>query len=119
LRESRDLAAALGDRLGHTSLDRDLAMSRIGDGDAAAAAAGLERCLAAFEQMDIPSGQAVTLTMLARAYDELGRDGAARQARRRRAEVRTDPRDLRTPLLADIMLRLADRPTGGSVVPRR
>jgi hypothetical protein len=59
--------------------------------------------------MDIPSGQAATLTMLARAYDELGRAGAARQARRRRAEVRTDPRDQRTTMLADIMLRLADR----------
>jgi len=109
LRRSRDLAAALGDELGRTSLDRDLAVSRIGDGDPAAAAAGLERCLVAFEQMDIPSGQAATLTMLARAYDELGRASAARQARRRRAEVRTDPRDQRTTKLADIMLRLADR----------
>jgi DNA-binding SARP family transcriptional activator/tetratricopeptide (TPR) repeat protein len=109
LRRSRDLAAALGDELGRTSLDRDLAVSRIGDGDPAAAAAGLERCLVAFEQMDIPSGQAATLTMLARAYDELGRASAARQARRRRAEVRTDPRDQRTTRLADIMLRLADR----------
>ena len=109
LRRSRDLAAALGDELGRTSLDRDLAVSRIGDGDPAAAAAGLERCLVAFEQMDIPSGQAATLTMLARAYDELGRASAARQARRRRAEVRTDPRDKRTTKLADIMLRLADR----------
>jgi hypothetical protein len=59
--------------------------------------------------MDNPSGQAATLTMLARAYDDLGRTGAARQARRRRAEVRTDPRDRRTTMLADIMLRLADR----------
>jgi hypothetical protein len=48
LRHSRDLAAELGDRLGRTSLDRDLAVSRIGDGDPAAAAAGLERCLVAF-----------------------------------------------------------------------
>jgi DNA-binding SARP family transcriptional activator/tetratricopeptide (TPR) repeat protein len=109
LRRSRDLAAALGDELGRTSLDRDLAVSRIGDGDPAAAAAGLERCLVAFERMDIPSGQAATLTMLARAYDELGRVSAARQARRRRAEVRTDPRDQRTSRMADIMLRLADR----------
>jgi tetratricopeptide (TPR) repeat protein len=109
LRRSRDLAAALGDELGRTSLDRDLAVSRIGDGDPAAAAVALERCLVAFEQMDIPSGQATTLTMLARAYDELGRASAARQARRRRAEVRTDPRDQRTSMLTDLMLRLAER----------
>lgn len=109
LRRSRDLAATLGDELGRTSLDRDLAVSRIGDGDPAGAAAGLEKCLVAFERMDIPSGQATTLTMLARAYEELGRAAAARQARRRRAEVRTDPRDRRTSMLTDIMLRLADR----------
>jgi len=35
----------------------------------APAASGLERCLVEFERMDIPSGQATTLTMLARAYD--------------------------------------------------
>jgi DNA-binding SARP family transcriptional activator/tetratricopeptide (TPR) repeat protein len=109
LRESRDLAADLGDRLGHTSVDRDLAVSRIGDGDPASAASGLERCLAEFERMDIPSGQVTTLTMLARAYDELGKGADARAARRRLTEVRRDPRDLRTPMLTKIMLQLAER----------
>lgn len=109
LRESRGLAAELGDRLGHTSIDRDLAVSRIGDGDPASAASGLERCLAEFEQMDIPSGQATTLTMLARAYDELGQGAQARSARRRLNEVRRDPRDLRTPMLTEIMMGLAER----------
>jgi tetratricopeptide (TPR) repeat protein len=109
LQESRDLAAELGDRLGRTSLDRDLAVARIGDGDPRSAAIGLERCLAEFERMDIPSGQATTLTMLARAYDELGQGADARNARRRLNEVRRDPRDLRTPMLTEIMLQLADR----------
>jgi DNA-binding SARP family transcriptional activator/tetratricopeptide (TPR) repeat protein len=109
LRESRDLAAELGDRLGRTSLDRDLAVARIGDGDPRSAAVGLERCLLEFERMDIPSGQATTLTMLARAYDELGQGAEARNARRRLTEVRRDPRDLRTPMLAKIMMQLAER----------
>jgi tetratricopeptide (TPR) repeat protein len=109
LRESRELATELGDLLGRTSLDRDLAVSRIGDGDPASAASGLERCLAEFERMDIPSGQATTLTMLARAYDELGKGAEARNARRRLGEVRRDPRDLRTPMLTEIMMQLAER----------
>ncbi|GIJ62691.1 SARP family transcriptional regulator [Virgisporangium aurantiacum] len=109
LRESRDLATELGDLLGRTSLDRDLAVSRIGDGDPASAATGLERCLVEFERMDIPSGQATTLTMLARAYDELGKGTEARNARRRLNEVRRDPRDLRTPMLTEIMMQLAER----------
>jgi hypothetical protein len=59
--------------------------------------------------MDIPSGQVTTLTMLARAYDELGKGADARNARRRLSEVRRDPRDLRTPMLTNIMLQLAER----------
>jgi hypothetical protein len=45
--------------------------------------------------------------MLARAYDELGDDAAAGRARRD-AGVLADPRDSRTTILADLVLRLAE-----------
>ncbi|MGI5211700.1 AfsR/SARP family transcriptional regulator [Plantactinospora sp. CA-290183] len=109
LRESHELAVQLGDRPWSTGLARDLAVSWIGDGRAGAAVEVLRDCLRAFEEMEMPSAQAATLGMLARAYDELGEEGAARDARFW-AALLSDPADTRTPALARIVLRLADAP---------
>lgn len=109
LRESHELAVRLGDRPWATGLARDLAVSWIGDGRAAAAVRVLRDCVRTFEEMQMPSAQAATLRMLARAHDELGDEAAARDARFW-ADMLTDPRDTRTPAMADIVLRLADAP---------
>ncbi|AVT39892.1 AfsR/SARP family transcriptional regulator [Plantactinospora sp. BB1] len=109
LRQSHDLAVQLGDRPWATGLERDLAVSWIGEGRAAAAVGVLRRCARTFEEMSMPSAQAATLNMLARAYDETGDREAARDARFW-AGILSDPRDTRTPALASIVLRLADAP---------
>ncbi|MEQ4301676.1 BTAD domain-containing putative transcriptional regulator [Plantactinospora sp. B6F1] len=109
LQQSHDLAVQLGDRPWATGLARDLAVSWIGEGRAAAAVGVLRRCVRTFEEMSMPSAQAATLNMLARAYDEIGDRDAARDARFW-AGILSDPRDTRTPVLAGIVLRLADAP---------
>jgi DNA-binding SARP family transcriptional activator/tetratricopeptide (TPR) repeat protein len=109
LRQSHDLAVRLGDRPWATGLARDLAVSWIGEGRAEAAVEVLRECARTFEEMEMPAAQAATLNMLARAYDELGRPDAARDARFW-AGMLADPRDSRTPALANIVLRLADTP---------
>ncbi|WP_422772993.1 BTAD domain-containing putative transcriptional regulator [Plantactinospora sp. WMMC1484] len=109
LQQSHDLAVQLGDRPWATGLARDIAVSWIGDGRAAAAVEVLHRAAVAFEEMSMPSAQAATLQMLARAYDETGDRGAARDARFWAGMI-GDPRDTRTPALAGIVLRLADSP---------
>ncbi|MFY1688313.1 BTAD domain-containing putative transcriptional regulator [Plantactinospora sp. WMMB782] len=109
LQQSHDLAVQLGDRPWATGLARDLAVSWIGEGRAEAAVGVLRRCVRTFEEMSMPSAQAATLQMLARAYDETGAGDAARDARSW-AGVLSDPRDTRTPALAGIVLRLADTP---------
>ncbi|MFD0970109.1 AfsR/SARP family transcriptional regulator [Plantactinospora endophytica] len=109
LQQSHDLAVQLGDRPWATGLARDLAVSWIGEGRAVAAVGVLRRCARTFEEMSMPSAQAATLQMLARAYDETGDREGARDARFW-AGILTDPRDTRTPALAGIVLRLADAP---------
>ncbi|MDG4790287.1 BTAD domain-containing putative transcriptional regulator [Micromonospora sp. WMMD1102] len=109
LQQSHDLAVRLGDRPWATGLARDLAVSWIGEGRAEAAVGVLRRCVRTFEEMSMPSAQAATLQMLARAYDETGAGDAARDARFW-AGLLSDPRDTRTPALAGIVLRLADTP---------
>ncbi|MEO3924016.1 BTAD domain-containing putative transcriptional regulator [Micromonosporaceae bacterium B7E4] len=109
LQQSHDLAVQLGDRPWATGLARDLAVSWIGEGRAGAAVGVLRRCVRMFEEMSMPSAQAATLNMLARAYDETGDRDAARDARFW-AGILSDPRDTRTPALAGIVLRLADAP---------
>ncbi|GAB3964440.1 hypothetical protein GCM10027615_07120 [Plantactinospora veratri] len=109
LQQSHDLAVQLGDRPWATGLERDLAVSWIGEGRATAAVGVLRRCARTFEEMSMPSAQAATLNMLARAYDETGDREAARDARFW-AGILSDPRDTRTPALAGIVLRLADAP---------
>ncbi|GAA3766308.1 BTAD domain-containing putative transcriptional regulator [Plantactinospora mayteni] len=109
LQQSHDLAVQLGDRPWATGLARDLAVSWIGEGRANAAVGVLRRCVRTFEEMSMPSAQAATLHMLARAYDETGDRDAARDARFW-AGILSDPRDTRTPALASIVLRLADAP---------
>jgi tetratricopeptide (TPR) repeat protein len=109
LQQSHDLAVQLGDRPWATGLARDLAVSWIGEGRAAAAVEVLRRCAGTFEEMSMPSARAATLAMLARAYDEVGDADAARDARFW-ADILSDPRDTRTPALANIVLRLADAP---------
>ncbi|MGI5147151.1 BTAD domain-containing putative transcriptional regulator [Plantactinospora sp. CA-294935] len=109
LQQSHDLAVQLGDRPWATGLARDLAVSWIGEGRAGAAVGVLRRCVRTFEEMSMPSAQAATLNMLARAYDETGDRDAARDARFW-AGILSDPRDTRTPALAGIVLRLADAP---------
>jgi hypothetical protein len=99
----------LGDRPWATGLARDLAVSWIGEGRAGAAVEVLRGCARTFEEMRMPAAQAATLGMLARAYDETGDRQAAREARLW-AEILSDPRDTRTPALANIVLRLADAP---------
>ncbi|MEH1127757.1 AfsR/SARP family transcriptional regulator [Micromonospora sp. CPCC 206061] len=107
LEESRDLAVELGDRLWATGLARDLAVSWIGDGRAAAAVPVLKRCLATYDDMNIRSAKAATLDMLARAYDALG-DGVAARDARRGAGALSDGIDAGTPALSKIILRLAE-----------
>ncbi|MBF9132767.1 hypothetical protein I0C86_27990, partial [Plantactinospora sp. S1510] len=112
LQQSHELAVQLGDRPWATGLARDLAVSWIGEGRAAAAVEVLRNCAGTFEEMSMPAARAATLNMLARAYDETGDSDAARDARFW-AEILTDPRDTRTPALANIVLRLADATTCG------
>ncbi|MEO3743528.1 BTAD domain-containing putative transcriptional regulator [Plantactinospora sp. B5E13] len=116
LRQSHELAVQLGDRPWATGLARDLAVGWIGEGRAAAAVEVLRDCARAFGEMEMPATQAATLHMLARAYDETGQPEAARDARLW-ADLLADPRDIRTPALANIVLRLAEPdssdPSGG------
>lgn len=116
LRQSHELAVQLGDRPWATGLARDLAVGWIGEGRAAAAVEVLRDCARTFGEMEMPATQAATLHMLARAYDEIGQPEAARDARLW-ADLLADPRDTRTPALANIVLRLAEPgssdPSGG------
>ncbi|GLI01401.1 AfsR/SARP family transcriptional regulator [Phytohabitans aurantiacus] len=107
LEESHDLAVELGDRLWATGLARDLAVSWIGDGRAAAAVPVLKRCLATYDEMNVRSAKAATLDMLARAYDALG-DGVAARDARRGAGALSDGIDAGTPALSKIILSLAE-----------
>ncbi|MEJ3744382.1 AfsR/SARP family transcriptional regulator [Actinomycetes bacterium KLBMP 9797] len=103
LEESHGLAVALGDRVWATGLERDLAVSWIGDGRADAAVPVLRRCLQTYDDLDIRSAKPATLAMLARAYDALG-DPAAAEDARHGADACSD----RTPALSQLILRLAD-----------
>jgi DNA-binding SARP family transcriptional activator/tetratricopeptide (TPR) repeat protein len=112
LEESHDLAVELGDRLWATGLARDLAVSWIGDGRAAAAVPVLKRCLATYDDMNVRSAKAATLDMLARAYDALG-DGVAARDARRGAGALSDGLDAGTPALSKIILSLAENVGAG------
>ncbi|MGW0431999.1 BTAD domain-containing putative transcriptional regulator [Micromonospora sp. NPDC003197] len=113
LAEGHGIAVELGDRIGATGLERDLAASRIGAGQADEQAdepvATLRRCLRTFQELGSRSAQATTLTLLAHAYEVLG-DQASADTARQQATRLVEGRDSRALVLSSLVLRLAAVP---------
>ncbi|GAB2962402.1 BTAD domain-containing putative transcriptional regulator [Micromonospora polyrhachis] len=106
LAEGHGIAVELGDRIGATGLERDLAASRIGDGQVDEAVATLRRCLRTFRTMGSRSAQATTLAVLAHAYGTLG-DPVSADTARQQATRLVAGRDSRALVLSSLVLRLA------------
>jgi DNA-binding SARP family transcriptional activator/tetratricopeptide (TPR) repeat protein len=114
--ECRAIAEQINEAPRVLSCRRAIAAGWIGDGRAAAAVAELLLCLAAYREMGSTSSAAITLRLLAAAYDSLGeRDEAA--AARAEADRTADPRDANVRALAALLLKLTRVPSPSLPAP--
>ncbi|MET0136270.1 MAG: BTAD domain-containing putative transcriptional regulator [Kibdelosporangium sp.] len=100
------LARDLGEMPRQLSCARAIAAARIGQGRAAEAADTLRRCLDAYRLMGSTSAAAITLYILAAAYDAMDGHEQAAQARSEARRL-ADPRDSNTTTLVKLLLNLA------------
>jgi len=107
--ECRAIAEQISEAPRVLTCRRALAAGMIGDGRVAEAVAELHACLAAYRAMGSTSSEAVTLWLLAAAYDARG-DGAAAEKARAEAGHIADPRDANARALASLLLNLTRVP---------
>jgi DNA-binding SARP family transcriptional activator len=104
-RESRDIARELSERPRELSCTRAIAAGWIGEGKAREAIPVLRDCLRTYREMGSTSATAITLHLLAAAYESTGKRQDALYARRE-ADQLGDPRDSNTSTLLKLLLNL-------------
>ncbi len=88
--EGKQEAVRIGAKALEAIASRNLAAVWMGEGRTAAAVSEFQRCLAVFRAAEITLAQALTLRLLAVAYDRLGDSVLAEESRREAGEL-SDP----------------------------
>ncbi len=106
-REARDIARELSELPRELSCTRAIAAGWIGEGKAVEAIPVLRDCLRTYREMGSTSATAITLHLLAAAYESTGKPSDAVYAREE-AERLGDPRDSNTSTLLKLLLSLTE-----------
>lgn len=115
--EAHVLAKELDERPRQLSCGRAIAAGMIGEGRVAEAIATLRDCLGEFRQMGSVASVAITLRVLARAYEVVGEQGLAERALAE-AERLANPADTSAATLVSLLLELT-RDAGRALVSTR
>lgn len=116
-REAREIARDLGERPRELSCTRAIAAAWIGDGRTAEAIPVLRACLGEYREMGSTSATAITLHLLAAAYDTAGEPHAASRSRDEAGRL-GDPRDSNSSTLLRMLMNLAvPTANGGRALP--
>jgi DNA-binding SARP family transcriptional activator len=105
--EAQAIARELNELPRELSCTRAIAASWIGDGRVGSAIPVLNRCLAGFREMGRIPAAAITLRLLAIAYDRAENPEAARKARAEANQL-TDPRDISSRTVIRLLVNLTN-----------